>query len=421
MEQSRETEKVILSVQKATLLMDPFFKLGVTGTILLLTYLARMRKEGILNKGEFKNFQQFVRATEGNFLIENLPAPEGFQMEQLQKLGIRGMVMPDLDREDGFMQLAIYGEDKEKFQAWFTRYLMGRMQGGKHQKQDLINLTGGNTSIISIPLEENKEFIRSDFDKLGINYAVLPDLKVGDGEIQIMVANVDMPKAEHWYQLYQERQMSRGNEVKDLQSVSMEQYARTAEMTEEQYVDTAAPELKKRMEKYEGNEPGEIEKSVMAREQTVHPVTDETYERLHTDPSFLEITINHETLVEQSTYADTASLEKYGLFASRVPGTWGEQEKTLVLPADQVFRLDGGKTYLAFLKREETPCILGADGKPLSLENRENGLELYQKYYELADRKIRQPEALEKVQEQVTKQAGKVIAERFPANPVKAR
>ena len=385
MEQNRETEKVILSVQKATLLMDPFFKLGVTGTILLITYLARMRKEGILNKGEFKDFQQFVRATDGNFTIENLPAPEGFKMEQLQKLGIRGTVMPDLNPDDGFIQLAIYGDDKEKFQAWFSRYLMSRMQGGKHQKQDLINLTGGNTSIISIPFEKNKRLVQSDFDKLGINYAVLPDLRVGDGEIQIMVANMDMPKVEHWYQLYQEQQLSRGNEVKDLRRVSMEQYTKTAEMTEEQYVDTASPDLKKKMEKYEGREPGEIEKTVMKREQEIQSVADEKYQSFHTDPSYVEITINHETLVEKSTYASTLASERYGLFASRIPGTWGKGEKTLVLPSDQVFTLDDGKTYLAFMKKNERPLILGANGKPLPRDKREKGVELYRKRYDPAE------------------------------------
>lgn len=422
METNRDTERVILSVQKATFLMDPFFKLGVTGTMLLFTYLARLRKEGILKKGEFKDFQKFIQVTEGNFSIENIPVAERFQVEQLKEFGIRGMVMPDLNPEDGFLQLAVYGEDKEKFQAWFSRYLMSKMQGGEHQKQDLTNLTGGNTSIVSIPFEENRALLRNDFDKLGINYAFLPDLNVGDGEIQVLVANVDMQKVEHWYQLYQEQQLSRGNEVKDLKSVSMEQYTGTAQMSEEQYVDTASEELRKRMEKYEGQEPGEIEKSIMQQEQKVHSVTDEAYQRMHTDPSYLEIAINKETLVEKSTYAGMASIERHGLFASRIPGTWGKNEETLVLPSEQVFLMDDGKTYLAFLKKDENPCVLGADGKPIPREFRESGMDLYHKHYEPFERSAHHLKPLEKTKGRIAQVEGKqILPDRIPANPVKIR
>lgn len=236
-----------------------------------------------------------------------------------------------------------------------------------------------------------------------------------------MVANADMPKVEHWYQLYQEQQLSRGKDVKDLSPVSMEQYAKTAEMTEEQYVDTASLELKKKMEKYEGRKPGEIEQSVRKREQRIHLATDEGYQRLHSDPSYVEITINRETLVEKSTYAGTLASEKYGLFASRIPGTWGKGEKTLVLPSDQVFKLDDGKTYLAFLKKDERPLILGANGKPIPRNSREKGMELYRKHYAPADRKVRHLEPLEKAERRVKKQTGKAMEDRFPANPVKTR
>ena len=40
----RETQNVIMAVQKAAFLMDPFFKLTMVGAALLVTYLARMAK-----------------------------------------------------------------------------------------------------------------------------------------------------------------------------------------------------------------------------------------------------------------------------------------------------------------------------------------------------------------------------------------
>ena len=49
---NHDAEKIILSVQRATMLMDPFFKLTAVGVIFLFTYLARMEKEGMLEKGE---------------------------------------------------------------------------------------------------------------------------------------------------------------------------------------------------------------------------------------------------------------------------------------------------------------------------------------------------------------------------------
>ena len=39
---NHDAEKIILSVQRATMLMDPFFKLTSVGVIFLFTYLARM-------------------------------------------------------------------------------------------------------------------------------------------------------------------------------------------------------------------------------------------------------------------------------------------------------------------------------------------------------------------------------------------
>ena len=74
------------------------------------------------------------------------------------------------------------------------------------------------------------------------------------------------------------------------------------------------------------------------------------------------------------------------MFASRIPGTWGEKERTLVLPTDQVFQTDGGKTYLAFLAKNEKQILLDANGKPVSADHRPTGSDLYTSNYEKVDR-----------------------------------
>ena len=69
----------------------------------------------------------------------------------MEERGVRYVELPDLNQADGLVQVAIYGEDKLKFQAWYDRFLMAAMKGGEHELRDLNNLTSGRTSIVSIP------------------------------------------------------------------------------------------------------------------------------------------------------------------------------------------------------------------------------------------------------------------------------
>ena len=78
MSNERETSEVIMAVQKAAFLMDPFFKLTMVGTVFLITYFARLAKEGRLNKNEFYNIQEFFKATEGNYSIANIPYDKNY-------------------------------------------------------------------------------------------------------------------------------------------------------------------------------------------------------------------------------------------------------------------------------------------------------------------------------------------------------
>ncbi|MCB5607906.1 hypothetical protein G4974_19375, partial [[Ruminococcus] gnavus] len=118
--------------------------------------------------------------------------------------------LPDLNQTDGLVQVAIYGEDQLKFQAWYDRFLMAEMKGGEHELQNLNHLTSGRTSIVSIPVEQKIDLLTDDFAVLQVNYSILPDLQVGDGEIQVVVANADLAKVEHWYRMYQEQCLSEG-------------------------------------------------------------------------------------------------------------------------------------------------------------------------------------------------------------------
>lgn len=265
MDNRREEQEVLMTIQnlgKLGAFMDPFFKLTAVGTILLIQHFYRMYREGKLSRKEFQSIQEFSKLTKGNFSIENVPAKNVQELKKsgllqsLEERGIRYMALPDLNKEDGFVQLAVYGVDKEVFCSTYERFLMSRMQGGEHDLQSLNNLTSGRTNIISVPAEGEMQLIQEDFASLQVNYAVLPDLNVGDGEIQLVVANTDLPKVEHWYQMYQEKCLSEGKKVGDFKVVGMEEYQETGKLTEEAYVDTASKDLKEQLQKYEGKEPG---------------------------------------------------------------------------------------------------------------------------------------------------------------------
>ena len=68
MENERGRQEVLMALQgvgRLGIMMDPVFKLTAAGTILLIQHFARMYKEGLLNRREFQNFQEFAKLTEG--------------------------------------------------------------------------------------------------------------------------------------------------------------------------------------------------------------------------------------------------------------------------------------------------------------------------------------------------------------------
>ena len=438
---NREMSGTVLAVSKAAMWMDPFFKITATGTALMVTCLARMAKERKIRKGDFKSVTEFLRVSDGKYSITNvpvIPAGENAVMDvggkggtvtdldirkELDEMGVKYVILPDLDKSDGFLQVAVHEGDKEVFGAWMERYLAGRMGGGEKTFQDLQNLTGGKTSIVSIPAEGREEMVAADFKALGINFSFLPDLNVGDGEIQLVVADADIQKVEHWYKLYRDDQLKRDGETPETQTpetqtpesrtpgtqtsetqtpgtqtsetrtsdigrqtpgmrvMDMGQYIKTGEMTEEQYVDTMDGELSKANGKYEGKAPGEIENRVAKSEKRIRTSDDAAYDRLHGHPGYVEISINKEMLVDRSSYGGVARAREAGLFTSRVPSTWGAGELTLVVPQEQVFVADGGRTFVAFLKKDEAPLVMKKGGKPVPVAERMTGQELQDNYY----------------------------------------
>lgn len=205
-EEYRDAEEVLMVIKKATMFADPIMKIATKGLAKIVQFLARMVKEKIIDKREFKDFQNFAKRTEGNFDVFNIPIDQtgdDIKLEDieefadLKKKGVRFYEMPDLNKADNYIQIAVCRDDENIFDLWYKRYLNKKMVGGERTEESLNAFTEGKTSIFSVPFEGKEEVYKEDFDKLKINYSVLPDLKIGDGNIQIIVANSDIPKVQH--------------------------------------------------------------------------------------------------------------------------------------------------------------------------------------------------------------------------------
>lgn len=370
-ETNRNTSEIIMQVNNLFRFADPVFRLTAIGTIKLIQYFARMVKEKKLSAMEFEDFGEFLKVTDGEYDIMNIPAIDQDQLfAEMKALDIHYMVMPDLDKEDGMMQVAVYQPDRDKFGAWYERHLIGRMQGGEKELKELRSLTKGNVSIVSFPLEGREEGMQEDFQALGINYARLPDLRVGDGSIQFEIANSDMGKVNQWYKLKQRDMLNVGEELPPMETITMEQYQQTGVMSEEAYMDTADEEIRKAVTKYDGKEKGEAEKLMEGKRQELKSSVSSSFFDYKNDPDYIPVSINKASLVEQSivTQEMRDRFTQRGQFCFRIPGTWekeGQQEKILLIPRLHVFEADEGKTYIAFLNKRHLPLALNAsDGSP---------------------------------------------------------
>lgn len=435
----RETQEIILSIKKGVMFISPALSLATIGTVKLLQYLARLAQEKIIEKMEVTNFQEFIKKTDGDFKLVNIPVDLHGDLESawlgtdsldkdlevLRKNGVNFFVMPDLNGADGYEQIAVARADEEVFSAWFEKYIITHMKGGEKDFDTLQAFTDSKTTLYSIPFEGEKEIFREDFANLRINYSVLPDLRVGDGQIQIVIANKDTDKLKHWYSLYRKNMLKEGVTLPDLTPISMETYKKTAEMTEEEYVQTADEEAKVANEKYEkGKEETQIQKIHLAEGE-------KTYEDFEGDQRYQKFTIDEETLV-LSAKEDNAfiaqkfdEMNKHGYFASRVPTTVGKDVQYMVVPKENVFEIElksGKKTFTVFCEKEKQPFVFNQDWKSIGTD-RLNAGQMFDVYYNLSKR---EKDITQSVRNHTKKQVNQEVKNaaktaKAPKPPVKVR
>ena len=205
--------------------------------------------------------------------------------------------------------------------------------------------------------------------------------------MQVVIANADLPKVESWYKLYQDDLRKDGiTDVPDMKKMSMDNYMQTGKQTEAEYIDTASLELKAVNAKYEGKEKGEIEHQIEAAEyNTMGKESSTAYLRYVNDPAYIPISIDKKTLVEKSSVINKDGLDRYNQFACRIPGTYGKNEKQLVIPETQVFETQKG-SYIAFLNKEEPVFVFNVRTKQVDHEMRKlTGEEFAKQYFDKVD------------------------------------
>lgn len=288
-------------------------------------------------------------------------------VEQLKEKGLKQCcVLPKVDGESGTIQIAVMNKDDQIFKSWFASHIRVQMAGGKKEITDLKNFTEGNYTIFNLPFEGKElEDACRDFNALKMNYSILPDLKVGNDNSQIAVANADRNKFEIWIKMYREDMLKQEKQPGNIYEMDNESYMDTAAVNEDEYINNASLEYQKVNSEFEEHEVPGPKVNVMQKDDS------EEFARLKKDGNYEMVTINKETLVDNMAFSSVSKkMREKGYFVSRIPGTYGENEKHLILPAENVFVADEGRTYVGFIPKNK-PSMVAENGnvKTASYEN----------------------------------------------------
>lgn len=428
MEYDREVDSVMMNINRTSSGIIQAATFSARMTFKLLSFIMRMAKKGLVAASLADKFQNFVQKTGGEYSVYNIPLSaekaklmkqlNGLELKlqneknpfakvsirseikklengipelaQLKELGIDFCALPKLNGSEQTIQVAIAREGEQHFKAWFMNHLTSGLNGGEKNLEGIRVFTEGNYSILNMPFEteEDLDVMMTDFNTYGINYAILPDLNVGDGYTQVAIPNSERSLVEQWFKLWKEKALSEGKEVKDLYALDNNSYTQTGELTPEQYINSSELQFQEVQKEFEAQSSPVPWNEKLGTENCLE------FLRLSQDNNYHMITINKEKLVDNHVMTDREkeSALRHGIFASRVPGTYGEDQKTLMIPRDNVFSTDDGKTYIAFIDRRRDYRVADTEGKfsKISLEEGENGSPGIRQIYDTVDRGFKQ-------------------------------
>lgn len=330
-------------------------------------------------KGGEKTYQELQNLAGGKAQVGFIAVPAEHQeqvlssmKEDFAKLGINYHLM-QVQAGSGQLQVMYLKKDETAVRNWYASYATDQLvQGGYKSYLDLVNLTNGQTQMVSVPSQEELlKDMKADFDSLHVNYTIMPDLNAADGMTQVLYASADATRVGSWYGLYQEKLLKEtGEKMPDMQPVNMEQYTQTAELKPEDYLN-ASPKT------VEPPVPGELKKNIPLNENPV-------YQHYESMPEYEKITIDEKLVISKED----------GTFISRIPNSKNEY---LVCKAGMVFEssfaagTEHSKTYLAFVSNKHRNIIVDAKGQLLESKSTKELLAHYEEgARELANQKVQE-------------------------------
>lgn len=401
MDNSREIDQILMNINKTSGGIVSAALFSATISFKLVTFLMRMAKKGLAASGLVDAFKNFNQKTSGQFTVYNIPLSQEKaakmnklnklsleldseknpikaaalrndikklekeipEIAQLKMLGIDYCVLPKLNGSNQTIQVGVANVDDQKFKNWYLNHLTTELQGGQKNLEAIKVFTEGNYTILNMPFEEVEELgvMFSDFNRMGINYAVCPDLNVGDGYTQVAIPNVNRGLVEDWFKLYKEKALSEGKEItKEMYAMDGNSYVNTGEVSADQYINSSDELCQAANAEFEKQA-----QQVPWTQKMKHENSPE-FVRLLQDNNYQKITINKETLVEglNTTNMDVLMqmAERNNMFVSRIPGTYGTDQEALILPMSQVFTTDEDKTFVAFLHKGKQSMVADASG-----------------------------------------------------------
>ena len=378
--------------------MRMYFKISqpaMYATIKLIQVIARGVKAKFFDKDITENFTKFLKETGGDYSIFRVPFKESDTREAaigniknyLDKAGVKYCILESVNDEDKAVHVSIARKDEQKFNVMFTDYIKANLTSDKElNSNDLINLTNGKTTIVSVP-DAALDVMKNALTETKVNFAELPDLIPDDGEKQLRVATADLNTTKQCYESYKHSLIKNASadvtesvtNVPDMKIYSEDDYLNTARRSPDEYMESASDEIKAQIAEFEQLEATEAEKAMQKWDMEIQDSKNVNCQALRGNMAFSEISIDKETLVDRNNI--NAQLEQRfpNFFFCTVPGTKGEQ--TLMLPKNQVFTVnDADKArYVAFVNNQK-PVKLWVKGEPDGGTTYKTGKELFEKF-----------------------------------------
>lgn len=378
------------------------------GAINLIHFLTRLKEQKILSGGEVDNFATFLKATKGDYNISRVPLKaEGEVSEDIGKLkqamdaaGVRYCMLPDFTGTQGEKScyIAVYEKDQQKFGEVFMNHVKSALTGGSKNIDDLKNFTDGRTTVFSIP-DETTAPMEKAMEKFRINYSMIT-ADITPHHTQYLVPNSQLSRLQFVYKTLQEDMKRDGKIVGDSRVFKdSSEFADKARMTNEEYVKKQMedPAVSEAMEPLSHEiSPDEAElKAEMNKPGDSDTLACGQYFK---NGNFIPLSIDDSSLVhdpKDRTLFDV-QMKNPELFACRIPGTYGKGEEILLIPPEQVFKVDEAQRprYIAFIRRDEPPAVI-KDGV---IRNEDplykTGEELYQNFDKQGKRPSYDPKKL---------------------------